>query len=91
MTRFSPVSGTTSATVAIATSFKNDSSSRSRRAGSNPKPRAALHQLQRDARAAQIFLRIGAIATVGIEHGERGRQFGFGQMMIGDDDVDPKR
>ena len=47
-----------------------------------------LHQLERNARAAQVFVGIRAVAAVGVEHGERGRKLGLGQMMIGDDDVD---
>ena len=47
-----------------------------------------LHQLERHAHAAQILFRIVAIGPVRIQHRERRRQFGFRQVMIGDDDVD---
>ncbi len=47
-----------------------------------------LDQLERHAGAAQVLLRIGAVRAVGIEHRQRGRQFRFGQVMVGDDHVD---
>ena len=75
----------------MATSFRNDSSSRRNfSAGQSSVLQQRLHQLQGHARAAQILLRISAVRPVRIEDGQRRRQFGFGQMMIGDDDVDPE-
>ncbi len=50
----------------------------------------ALHELERHPHAAEIFFRITAIRPVGVEHGERGRQLGFRQVVVGDDDVDRK-
>ncbi len=47
-----------------------------------------LNQLKGHPGAAQILLRIGTVRAVGIEHGERGREAGFGQVMVGDDDID---
>ena len=80
MTRFSPVSGTTSATVAMATSLRNDSATRrSFSAGQPSDGKQRLHQLEGHARAAQVLFRIRAIRAVGIEHGERGRQLASGR------------
>jgi hypothetical protein len=47
-----------------------------------------LRQLECHARPAQILLRVGAVRPIGVEHRQRPRQDGFGQMMIGDDHVD---
>ena len=89
MMRFSPVSGTTSATVAMATILRNDSVIRRTLSGGHPSvAEQRLHQLERHAGAAEIFFRIRAIGPIGIEHGQRRRQFGFRQVMIGDDHVD---
>ena len=60
MTRFSPTSGTTSASVPIAAILTN--------AGSHlllPGARAErLHQLQRDADAGQVLVGIGAVVAL---------------------------
>ena len=48
----------------------------------------SLRQLERDTDAAKIFFRIGAARLIRIEDGQRRRQLGFRQMMVGDDDVD---
>ena len=83
MMRFSPVSGTTSATVAMATSLEQ-------RFGNAPhllrrpaeRGQQRLRQLERHARAAQILFEVQAIGPIGIEHGQRRRQFG---SRAGDD------
>ena len=46
-----------------------------------------LHQFERDARAAELLVRILTAGPVRIEHGQCGRQLRFGQMMVGDDDI----
>ena len=47
-----------------------------------------LDQLEGHTGAAQVLFRVRAIRAIGIEHGERGREVGLGQVMVGDDDVD---
>ena len=47
-----------------------------------------VRQFERDARAAEVRVRIVAIFAVRIDDGERGRKFGFGQVMVGHDHVD---
>ena len=63
MMRFSPTSGTTSASVPIAAIFTN--------AGSQadlPGPRAErLHQLQRDADAGEVLVGIGAVVPLRVD------------------------
>ena len=89
ITRFSPISGTTSATVAMATSLRNDFKTRdSFSAGQSERCKQRLHQLEGHAGAAEVLVGILAIAPVGIQYGERGRKLGLRQVMIGDDDVD---
>ena len=70
MTRFSPTSGTTSASVPIAAILTN--------AGSHlslPGARAQrLHQLQRDADAGEVLVGIGAVVALRVDHRERRRQ-----------------
>ena len=64
MTRFSPTSGTTSASVPIAAIFTN--------AGSQfvaPGSLAQrLHQLQRHADAGEVLVRIGAVVPLRVDH-----------------------
>ena len=75
MMRFSPVSGTISATVAIATSFRNDSSTRYSFASGHPSAsQNRVRQFERHARAAEIRIRVAAIRAIRIDHGERRRQ-----------------
>ncbi len=73
----------------MATIFRNDSA-HPPQFGIGPAERGqqALHQFERHARPAEILFRVTAIPPIGIEHGQRGRQFAFGQVVIGDDDVD---
>ena len=70
MTRFSPTSGTTSASVPIAAILTN--------AGSHfalPGARAQrLDELQRDADAGQVLVRIGAVVPLRVDHRQRRRQ-----------------
>ena len=47
-----------------------------------------VRELQCDARSAEVGIGITAIAAAGINDGERGRQFGFRQVVIGDNDID---
>ena len=65
MTRFSPTSGTTSASVPIAAILTN--------AGSHCRlARLAaerLHQLQRDADAGEVLVRVGAVVALRIDDG----------------------
>ena len=87
--RFSPVSGTTSATVAMATSLRNDSADAAQLfRGPLESAQQRLHQLERHARAAQVLLGVAAVRPIGIEHGHGRRQLRLGQVMIGDDHVD---
>ena len=87
--RFSPVSGTTSATVAIAASLRNDSATRRTFSAGQPMcGKQRLDQLERHTGAAQILFQVRAIRAIGIEHRERGRQVRLGQVMVRDDDVD---
>ena len=47
-----------------------------------------LHQLQGDADAREVLVRIAAVVAFGIDDGERGRQLRVGLVMIGDDQID---
>ncbi len=47
-----------------------------------------MRQFEGDARAAEVRVGIVAIFAVGIDDGERRRERGFGQVMVGYDDVD---
>ena len=47
-----------------------------------------LHELQRHAHTRQVLVRIGAIASLRVDHGERRRQLGVGLVMVGDDQID---
>ena len=84
MMRFSPTSGTTSATVPIAASLRN--------AGSHFSPVEPLTQrlddLERDADARQVLVRIGAVGTLRVDHRERRRQLRLRLVVVGDDEVD---
>ena len=84
MMRFSPTSGTTSASVPIAATFTN--------AGSQfacpVRVAQRLHQLQRDADAGEVLVRIGAVVALRVDDRERLRQLGVGLVMIGDDQID---
>ncbi len=84
MTRFSPTSGTTSASVPMAAILMKPGSQAvvARLAAER------LHELQRHADTRQVLVRIGAIAALGIDHGERRRQFRVGLVMVGDDQID---
>ena len=80
-----------SATVAMATILRNDSSTRrSFVSGPTGPGEDSVSQLECHTRAAEIRVGIIAIRAIGINHGERGRKFRFGQVMIGNDGVDAK-
>ena len=61
-------------------------------AGSHARPVGALaerlDELQRDADAGEVLVRIGAVVALGVDHGQRRRQRAVGLVMIGDDEVD---
>ena len=82
--RFSPISGTTSASVPIAAILTN--------AGSQarlPRPGAQrLHQLQRDADAGEVLVGIGAVVALRVHHRARVRQLVVRFVMVGDDQID---
>ena len=60
--------------------------------GGQPEHRdQGLHQLERDARAAEHPEAVGVRSAIGIHDRGRGRQLGAGEMVIGDDDPDPGR
>ena len=63
MTRFSPTSGTTSASVPMAAILTNPGSQLSRPGRSAE----CLHHLQRDADAGERLVRVGAVAPLGID------------------------
>ena len=87
MTRFSPVSGTTSARVPIAATLTN--------AGSQlvcaRLDAQRLHQFQRNADAGEVLVGIRAVVPLGIDDRERLRQLGVGLVMIGDDQIETER
>ena len=70
-TRFSPVKGTASATVAIATIFMKDFSSGSLIAVSEPPLHQRLRQFESDSCAAESLAGILAARLIGIQHGQR--------------------
>ncbi len=84
MTRFSPTSGTTSASVPMAAILTN--------AGSQlllPGLLAErLHELERHADAGQVLVGIRAVGALGIDDRERLRQLDVGLVVVGDDEVD---
>ena len=84
MTRFSPTSGTTSASVPMAAILMNPGSQllASRLAAER------LNELQRHADARQMLVRIRAVVALRVDHGERRRQLGVGLVMVGDDQID---
>ena len=85
MTRFSPTSGTTSASVPIAAILTNAGSQASRPAFWHKR----LHQLQRDADAGQVLVGIACSRRAsGLTTAQRRRQLGVGLVMVGDDEVD---
>ena len=83
-TRFSPFNGTASATVPMAASLANP---RSHAVRARPLTER-LHQLERHADAGQILVRIGAVGTARVEHGERRRKRRVRLVMVGDDEID---
>ena len=50
-----------------------------------------LHQLERDADASKVLLRVATVVALGVDDGEGVRQFGVGLMMVGDDQIEPQR
>ncbi len=87
MMRFSPMSGTTSASVPMAATLTN--------AGSQPSASGShaqrLHQLQRHADAGEVLVGIGAVVPLRVDDRERLRQLGVGLVVVGDDQVEPER
>ena len=51
-------------------------------------PAERLHQLQRDADAGQVLVRIGAVVPLRVDDGERRRQLGVRLVVVGDDQID---
>ena len=47
-----------------------------------------VRELEGDAAAGQVFVRVITIGPLRIEHGVGARQTFFGQMVVGDDDVE---
>ena len=84
MMRFSPTSGTTSASVPIDGDLHEGRQPR-RLARSRAE---RLHQLQRDADAGEILVRIGAVVALRIDDRARIRQLGVRLVMVGDDQID---
>ena len=88
-TRFSPVRGTASAMVAIATTFMNDSRSLLCSVGVEAALHQSLRELEGHARAAELLVGIFATVLIRIHNRERfGHAIGTGQVMIGHDQID---
>ncbi len=88
MTRFSPTSGTTSASVPIAAILMNAGSQLSR-AGARAE---RLHQLERDADAGQVLVGIACSrAASGLITASAGGSVAVRLVMVGDDQVDAER
>ena len=87
MIRFSPTSGTTSASVPIAATLTN--------AGSHDEParfRAErLHQFEGDADTGEVLVRIAAVVSLRVDDGDGPRQRGVRLVVVGDDQVDAER
>ncbi len=49
-----------------------------------------LHQLQRDADARKVLVRIRAVVALGVDDGNGHRQVGAGLVVVGDDEIDPE-
>ena len=84
MTRFSPTSGTTSASVPIAATLMKPGSQLSRSGCAAQR----LHQLQRDADAGEVLVGIAAVVPLRVDHRQRRRQLGVRLVMVGDDQID---
>ena len=87
MTRFSPVSGTTSASVPMAATLTN--------AGSQliwpVRMHKRLHELQRDTDAGEVLVGVRAVVALRVDDGERLRQLRVGLVMVGDDQIETER
>ena len=84
MTRFSPISGTTSASVPMAAILTN-AGSHLRLAGAAAE---RLHQLERDADAREVLVRVGAVVPLRVDDCERRRQLAVRLVVVGDDQID---
>ena len=85
MTRFSPMSGTTSASVPIAAIFTKCGS----RFSPRPLvPQQRLHDLQRHADTGKRLLGIRAVGSLRIDDGQRVGQRRLRLVMIRDDEID---
>ena len=84
MTRFSPTSGTTSASVPIAAILTNAGSHLLRPA----RPQSACTSLRATPTPARYLVRIRAVVALGIQHGDRHRQLVVRLVVVRDDQVD---
>ena len=85
MTRFSPTSGTTSASVPIAATLMKPGSQRSRPA----RRHSACTSFRRDADAGEVLVRDSVQSwRFGLITAQRRRQLGVGLVMVGDDQID---
>ncbi len=84
MTRFSPTSGTTSASVPMAAILTKPGSQLVAAGAAAER----LHQLQRDADAGEVLVGIRAVVPLRVDDGERGRQLGVRLVVVGDDQID---
>ena len=50
-----------------------------------------LHQLQRDADAGEVLVRVRAVVPLRVDHRERLRQLGVRLVVVRDDQVEPER
>ena len=86
MTRFSPTSGTTSASVPMAAILT--------KAGQPlllpVRGAERLHELQRDADAGEVLVGIRAVVPLRVDDGERRRQRRARLVVVGDDEVEPE-
>ena len=84
MTRFSPTSGTTSASVPIAATLTKPGTQR----GSAGAAAERLDELQRDADAGEVLVRVGAVVALRVHHRDGVGQLDVGLVVVGDDEID---
>ena len=85
MTRFSPTSGTTSASVPIAAIFRNAGSHFSRPPSGTAPARSSARRRRRPGACRDT-----AVGALRIDHRERRRQRRLGLVVVGDDQVDAR-
>ena len=84
MTRFSPTSGHDVGERADG----RDLDERRQPVGLARARAQRLDELERDADAGEVFVRIRAVVPLGIDDGQRRRQLGVGLVVVGDDQVE---